>query len=345
VPKKRLELGHLLVVEELGGLRRLASTHRRHNGIPSQLRKKASKPDAVKGWETRSQLSESSDELPFSELKIVSAAYRSKPLGWRQRALARPSASYVKLTRFLKDRPTRKKLKTFMKKNPGLIVHVKKDKATAAQKKFDASLEAEDAHARIIKLRIEQTLQQRKRKWGGRFEMSLPSTYVNVFGAKLETLAYPDSPGYWYSYSYPVPWNLQYMYDSSSVVLEAHSDLQNDTTFPRDIQKQSIVQFKVGVLPSGKQGKVTFTFFVLPNEPNRVQIFVSDAQGQRLQEQYDVPANPIPSGGPVWTQYKRAVLVYGDGTTSIDVYLRPTAHTVNVFNYLVVKLPPGLEVI
>jgi precorrin-4 methylase len=60
-------------------------------------------------------------------------------------------ASYIKLTRFLRNKPTREKLEKFMKENPGLIIYVSKEKAEAAHKKLKEYLKKDPAAAQLLK--------------------------------------------------------------------------------------------------------------------------------------------------------------------------------------------------
>jgi hypothetical protein len=104
---------------------------------------------------------------------------------------------------------------------------------------------------------------------------------------------------------------------NNEVYLINPSGYYNDTSFPTDLARQSIVHVKVGVLPRGQQARVTFYFRLTPFTPNTVQIFVNDALGRRFDSKLDIPS------GPDGVRASRSTLVVGDDCTSIDVYFRP----------------------
>ena len=84
--------------------------------------------------------------------------------------------------------------------------------------------------------------------------------------------------------------------------------------------KQSVVQVKLGVIPANKQMMVTFFFQVPPQETNSVQVFV----GQEYRPEASM--DPVPSVN-AFMHYARAVIVEGDGQTSVDVFFRPTRNS------------------
>jgi ribosomal protein S15P/S13E len=65
--------------------------------------------------------------------------------------------SYFKLTKFLQDKPSREKLQKLMKKNPGLVIFVSKDKVEASIRRL-----AEYMKNRSDQQKIPDTLESQK---------------------------------------------------------------------------------------------------------------------------------------------------------------------------------------
>ncbi|MFX1310224.1 MAG: hypothetical protein ACFE8C_11055 [Promethearchaeota archaeon] len=59
--------------------------------------------------------------------------------------------SYIKLTNFIKERPTREKLEEFMKENPSLIIQISKDQLQKSKKKQEVFMKKHPIGAEILK--------------------------------------------------------------------------------------------------------------------------------------------------------------------------------------------------
>jgi len=138
------------------------------------------------------------------------------------------------------------------------------------------------------------------------------SSPLNFYGVSLEDVRrYPDQ-------RMVERYNLEIMYIENKVRLKAISDLENANTLG-DYRKQSIVHFRVGILPDGKQARVTFKFSVPAGFPNKTQIFDDNT----IKDNHETPG----STDEHWVHTSRSCQVVGDGSRIINVYFRPTRYS------------------
>lgn len=134
--------------------------------------------------------------------------------------------------------------------------------------------------------------------------VNFPASYINIHNAELTSF------------------DLEHYFINNIIPLIQRRRL--DPTVLGDISTQSIVHYRIGVLPLGQQARVGFRFGLMANAQNDLQIFL----GQELKDEF------TPSKKDEWTEYERQILVTGDGRTNFDVYFRP-ARFVRLNNYTV----------
>lgn len=147
------------------------------------------------------------------------------------------------------------------------------------------------------------------------FDFPFPSSYTNVYGAKLRKYSYKESANS-DTYYTAETFDLEDAYTSNSILLRQNGNYEADESLG-NIFEQSIVHKKIGVIPNGQQVRVTFYFSTPPGYPNKVQIF----EGEELKDVYTTPLQDD------WWEGSRTILVTGDGRTSIDVYFRPSSYS------------------
>lgn len=148
-------------------------------------------------------------------------------------------------------------------------------------------------------------------------DFPFPSTYVSVYGAKLSRYYYRPGPN---TTSYPnenflLFDDLESIYTSNSTPLRQNRNYEADESLG-NIFEQSIVHYKIGVIPNNQQVNVIFKYATPPGLPNKIQIF----KGEELVDSFTSPLQYD------WYEGTHATLLTGDGRTSIDMYFRPSSY-------------------
>ncbi|MFX1310223.1 MAG: hypothetical protein ACFE8C_11035 [Promethearchaeota archaeon] len=136
-----------------------------------------------------------------------------------------------------------------------------------------------------------------------------PTSFCNVYNAILSSCHYQTEIGDVYEYA-----DLPTQSNGGYILLQQLEI--PDKSVLGDFWTQSIVRVKIGVIPEDSQYLVTFEFAPTPMVSNEVQILLE----QVVIETINVVNND-------WVRMKKAVLITGDGETSIDLFLRPTKYS------------------
>ncbi|MFX1310226.1 MAG: hypothetical protein ACFE8C_11050 [Promethearchaeota archaeon] len=136
-----------------------------------------------------------------------------------------------------------------------------------------------------------------------------PTSFCNIYNAISKYYDYRTESGEEYKYA-----DLPTLNNEGYILLRQCGQNIPDKSILGDFWTQSIVRVKIGVIPENHKVLVIFEFAYEPKTPlNQVQILLE----QDVIETFDVPMSDN------WVRRNRAVLITGDGETSIDLFLRP----------------------